>query len=277
MRPLIDQDLSVVFYDLTTIKVHGEAVVGGVRPEAAVTASTNPATAVAQDADAADVRQFGMSKSGLIERQFMLSLVQTAEGLPIAHKVHPGNTAEAETLLPMLRKLLARWPLKRVVLVADRGLLSIDNLQAIEALQAELERQAQATGTAPVKLEYVLAVPAARQGECVQSLHELHAKHATQDNNNWVGETSWVHTDKALKAKTKVKEAISRLARCTTACPNVFERMRWCTLWRLCCTESCECGSKPQSARSRRKGYWSSSEGITTKRRKRHMDNASTG
>jgi transposase len=208
MRPLIDQDLSVVFYVLTTIKVHGEAVVGGVRPEAADAARTEGST---QDADAADVRQFGMSKSGLIERQFMLSLVQTAEGLPIAHEVHPGNTAEAATLLPMLRKLLARWPLKRVVLVADRGLLSIDNLQAIEALQAELERQAKALGTAPVKLEYVLAVPAARHGEFVQKLHELHAKHVAHDERdassnggNWVDETTWLHTDKALKAKTKV-------------------------------------------------------------------------
>ena len=28
----------------------------------------------------------------------MLSLVQTADGLPIAHDVHPGSTAEAKTL-----------------------------------------------------------------------------------------------------------------------------------------------------------------------------------
>lgn len=50
-------------------------------------------------------------------RQFVLSLVQTADRLPIAHEVHPGNTAEAKTLLPMIRSLLERWPLERVVLV----------------------------------------------------------------------------------------------------------------------------------------------------------------
>ena len=33
-----------------------------------------------------DVRAYGLAKSGLIERPFMLSLVQTAEGLPIAHE-----------------------------------------------------------------------------------------------------------------------------------------------------------------------------------------------
>ena len=74
---------------------------------------------------AGDVRAHGMSQSGLVERQFMLSLVQTADGLPIAHEVHAGNTAEAKTLLPMIRGLLARYPLKRVVLIADRGLLSL--------------------------------------------------------------------------------------------------------------------------------------------------------
>jgi len=48
MRPLIDQELSVVFYDLTTVRVHGEAVVDG------------------------DVREFGRSKEGGVARQFVL-------------------------------------------------------------------------------------------------------------------------------------------------------------------------------------------------------------
>jgi len=71
MRPLIDQDLSVVFYGLTTVEVTGQTDLSD------------------------DVRAYGRAKSGLVERQFMLSLVQTAEGLPIAHEVPPGNTAEA--------------------------------------------------------------------------------------------------------------------------------------------------------------------------------------
>ena len=85
-----------------------------------------------------DVRAYGMAKSGLVERQFMLSLVQTAEGLPIAHEVHPANTAAAKTLLPMIRGLLARYPLKRVVLIADRGLLSTANIEELGKLQAQL-------------------------------------------------------------------------------------------------------------------------------------------
>ena len=68
-----------------------------------------------------------------------LSLVQTADGLPIAHEVHPGNTAEAKTLLPMIRGLLERYPLKRVVLVADRGLLSVSNIEELAKLQTQLK------------------------------------------------------------------------------------------------------------------------------------------
>ena len=119
MRPLIDQDLSVVFYDLTTVAVTGQTKLDD------------------------DVRAYGMAKSGLVERQFMLSLVQTAEGLPIAHEVHPGNTAEAKTLLPMIRGLLARYPLKRVVLIADRGLLSTANIEELDKLQTQLKKDAE--------------------------------------------------------------------------------------------------------------------------------------
>jgi transposase len=57
-----------------------------------------------------DVRKYGMAKSGLIERQFMLGVVQTAEGLPIYHEVFDGNQAESPTLLPTLKKVLRALP-----------------------------------------------------------------------------------------------------------------------------------------------------------------------
>ena len=164
MRPLIDQDLSVVFYDLTTVSVTGQT-----------------------DLEK-DVRAYGRAKSGLVERQFMLSLVQTAEGLPIAHEVHPGNTAEAKTLLPMIRKLLARYPLKRVVLVADRGLLSVGNLEELDELQAQLKQDGR-----DVALEYILAVPAARYGDFADDLNRLSdaQRKESPTNQSWCSETKW--------------------------------------------------------------------------------------
>lgn len=179
MRPLIDQELSVVFYDLTTVRVQGESEVPG------------------------DARQHGMSKEGIVARQVMLSLVQTADGLPIAHEVHPGNTAEAPTLLPMIRELLQRWPLKRVVLVADRGLLSLNNLQEIERLQAELDAQG-----AGVQVQYVLAVPAMRYSEFEDELVQMQARH--DDASAWVDEMPWQwkksRTTSSQKASTKQED-----------------------------------------------------------------------
>ena len=120
----------------------------------------------------------------------MLSLVQTAQGLPIAHEVHPGNTAEAKTLLPMIAKLLARYPLKRVVLVADRGRLSVGNLEELDKLQTQLKN-----GGRDVALEYILAVPAARYGDFVQDLGRLSVAQTKEQSGDqpyaWCAETKW--------------------------------------------------------------------------------------
>jgi hypothetical protein len=111
LRPMVDQDLSLVFYDLTTIRAAG----------------------LSEQPD--DVRQYGMSKEGLISRQFMLGVVQTAEGLPIYHEVFDGNQAESATLLPTLKKVLKKFPhIKRLIVVADRGLLSIDIMDELSAI-----------------------------------------------------------------------------------------------------------------------------------------------
>jgi len=140
LRPLIDDELSVVFYDLTTIRAAGLSEQAG------------------------DVRRFGMSKEGLIARQFMLGVVQTADGLPIYHEVFEGNTAEAPTLKPTLERVLARYPhVKRLVVVADRGLLSLDNLEELGKLKLPGARA----------LEFILAVPGRRYGEFVDLLAPL--------------------------------------------------------------------------------------------------------
>ena len=140
IRPLVDQDLTVVFYDLTTVRIHGEGAV--------------------ED----DLRAFGMNKeTGGIARQFVLGVVQTAEGLPLMHTVHPGNVAETKTLQGMLSSVLRRFPIQRVILVADRGLLSLDNIGELTAMANQDGR----------KLEFILAVPARRYGELVETFQGL--------------------------------------------------------------------------------------------------------
>jgi transposase len=158
LRPLIDQELSVVFYDMTTIRADGATEQTG------------------------DVRQFGMAKEGLIARQFMLGVVQTGDGLPIYHEVFAGNTAESPTLLPTLKTVLERFPsIRRVVLVADRGLLSLDNLDALSEIRLESGEP----------LEFVLAVPGRRYSEFAELLRPFHEQHCGKATEEIVGELSW--------------------------------------------------------------------------------------
>ena len=159
LRPLIDEELSIVFYDLTTIRAAGLSQ---------------------QDAD---VRRFGMSKEGVIARQFMLGVVQTGDGMPIYHEVFDGNTAEAPTLEPTLKKVLARYPhIKRLVVVADRGLLSLDNLDALSKLSLAGRPQA---------LEFILAVPGRRYGEFADLLAPLSDACAGDTGGQSVQEIQW--------------------------------------------------------------------------------------
>ena len=140
IRPLVDQELAVVFYDLTTVRIHGEATVEK------------------------DIRAFGMSKDkGGIARQFVLGVVQTAEGLPLMHTVHPGNVGETRTMQGMLQKVLARFPVQRLILVADRGLLSLENIGELSTLADQGGR----------KLEFILAVSARRYAELVDTFRDL--------------------------------------------------------------------------------------------------------
>jgi transposase len=158
LRPLIDQDLSVVFYDLTTIRSEGLSQQAG------------------------DVRQYGMAREGLIARQFMLGVVQTAEGLPIYHEVFDGNTAETRTLLPTLAKELACFPsVQRLLLVADRGLLSLDNLEALKAVRLASSKP----------LEFIVAVPGRRYNEFIELLEPFHEHQCAAATQEVISEQAW--------------------------------------------------------------------------------------
>ena len=156
LRPLLDQDLSIVFYDLTTIRTEGRTQQEG------------------------DLRRYGCSKDGGIARQVMLGVVQTADGLPIHHEVFEGNTAETKTLVPTIERVLKRYPIKRIILVADRGLLSVDNLEQISAIRV---------GSRP--LEFILAVPARRYSDFEAIIGKFHRDACQASRNEVFGEFEW--------------------------------------------------------------------------------------
>ena len=150
-----------------------------------------------------------MAKEGLIARQVMLGVVQTGDGLPIYHEVFAGNTAESPTLLPTLKTVLERFPsISRVVLVADRGLLSLDNLEALSEIRLESGKP----------LEFVLAVPGRRYSEFADLLRDFQrqceaAEQEIVDELPWRGLRLIVahHPELARQAQTLRRERIETL------------------------------------------------------------------
>ena len=179
IRPLVDRELSIVFYDMTTITVAGDS-----------------------DFDD-DLRQFGLSKEGGIRRQVMLGVVQTADGIPLYHEVFEGNTGEVGTLMPVIRKIIERYPVDRVVMVADRGLLSLDNLEALKSVVLPSGNP----------LEFILAVPGRRYRDFAEILDTMAPEFAAAEEEV-IAEAQWqdlrlivAHDPARAAEQTQVRQA----------------------------------------------------------------------
>ena len=103
---VIKQPLSIVFYDVTTLYFEAEQ----------------------ED----DFRQNGFSKDGKHQQpQIVLGLLVSAGGYPLTYQVFEGSKFEGHTLLPVIEAFKAKYKLEQIVVVADAGLLSDKNINAI--------------------------------------------------------------------------------------------------------------------------------------------------
>ena len=78
----------------------------------------------------------------------VLAVLANEEGLPVSYELFPGNTSEFKTVSEVLNKVIKRYQVKRVRVIADRGLFSEANLRFFESLR---ERG--------LKADYVLSCP----------------------------------------------------------------------------------------------------------------------
>ena len=109
---LSNLDLRLVCYDLTSTYFEGSARPSGRFPS----------------------RAFGYSRDHRGDRpQIVIGLLCTSDGIPIAHHVFAGNTNDASTLPAVLADLAHRFAVGRICVVADRGLVSSDNVAAVAA------------------------------------------------------------------------------------------------------------------------------------------------
>jgi len=100
-------DISVVFYDMTTIYFE------------------------ASEED--DLRKTGFSKDGKHQSpQIFLGLLVGVGGYAIGYDIFQGNTYEGHTLIPFLENISKKFNLNKPVVVADSGLLSNQNINALQ-------------------------------------------------------------------------------------------------------------------------------------------------
>ena len=80
-----------------------------------------------------ELRRKGVSKEHRPNPIVQMGLLQDANGIPIAYRVFPGNTADCQTMIPVLFGMKRDYGLERVVAVADKGLNCSDNIAATVA------------------------------------------------------------------------------------------------------------------------------------------------
>jgi transposase len=104
---ILGGNISIVFYDMTTLYFE------------------------ASDED--DLRKTGFSKDGKHQHpQIYLGLLVGLGGYAIGYDIFEGSVYEGHTLIPFLEKISKRFNLEKPVVVADAGLLSNENIAALE-------------------------------------------------------------------------------------------------------------------------------------------------
>ena len=113
-RDLFSQRLDLVLFDTTSVYYWGK-----------------------QDtaAEETDLLHYGFSKDGKGNlKQLIVGVLMTSSGVPIAHEVYPGNTADVTSFARIIKTVREKYKLEKVVLVADRGMVSEENLLVLEEM-----------------------------------------------------------------------------------------------------------------------------------------------
>jgi transposase len=109
---VLNNTINVVFYDMTTLYFE------------------------ASDED--DLRKTGFSKDGKHQcPQIYIGLLVGLGGYAIGYDIFEGNIYEGHTLIPFIEKISQKFKLDKPIILADAGLLSNDNIKALEAKNYE--------------------------------------------------------------------------------------------------------------------------------------------
>ncbi len=75
-----------------------------------------------------ELRKKGVSKEHRPDPIVQMGLLMDTKGVPISYDLFPGNTNDCETLLPVLSKVKNDYAVGRMIVVADKGVNTADNI-----------------------------------------------------------------------------------------------------------------------------------------------------
>jgi len=117
MLNIFDGALDLVFYDLTSCYFEID--------------SDDRDNKDSQNKWVSTLRNHGYDRDRSGCPQVVLGLVMTRDGIPLCHYVFPGETPDKSTFREVISDIKARFPIQRCIVVADRGLLSKQNLEVL--------------------------------------------------------------------------------------------------------------------------------------------------
>jgi len=78
--------------------------------------------------------QLGFSKDHRPDlNQMVVGVILDDQGQPVCCEMWPGNTADVKTLIPVIDRLRSRFHIGRICIVSDRGMISIETMDYLEA------------------------------------------------------------------------------------------------------------------------------------------------
>ena len=138
---ILGNKINMVFYDVTTLYFEIE--------------------------DPDDLRKTGFSKDGKHQHpQIVLGLLVSVDGYPLAYEIFEGNKYEGHTLMPVLESFRTKYNLEKLVVIADAGLLSHDNVEELRSKQYEYILGARIKNESQAIKEKILALKL-KNGESV--------------------------------------------------------------------------------------------------------------
>lgn len=161
------------------------------------------------------LRKTGFSKDGKHQcPQIVLGLLVSTDGYPLAYEIYPGNKFEGDTMLPVINLFRRKYKLQKLVVVADAGLLSNKNIEALQENGYEYILGARIKNESAVVKAKILALTLGngksqiiKKNEQTKLIVSYSATRAYKDNVN--RERGISKLEKLIKSKKLTKSQIN--------------------------------------------------------------------